>query len=340
MSKRTQGKISVNSLEYLETGSNDPRFNLAFEESLLRSLPIDHSGVLLLWQNSPSIIIGRHQCALEVVNTSFVSAKNIPVIRRITGGGAVYHDLGNLNFSFIMSSGAKPDFAFFLAPLVQALGSLGVEAKITGRNDLEAQGKKISGSARIVLDNKVLHHGTLLVNLDLERMAAALRVDEAKFRSKGVASVRARVMNISEMTGVNADLNLLKQAIAKCFKAVSGKPDPQLLQDAHELALGKYSSWDWNYGQSPPFNLEKRARFPWGEISIRLDIRKSRIGACAINGDFFNASPITTLENLFINLPFEPSAIANALAKIHWRDYFVGCDESRMRKFFTIGLFE
>lgn len=327
------------SMLYLETTSHDPAFNLALEESLLRSLPANHPGYFLLWQNIPSIIVGRHQCTAEVVNPAFVAACKIPVIRRMTGGGAVYHDLGNLNFSFIVHSRGKAGLAAFLAPIMAALAGLGVNASLSGRNDLEVNGKKISGSAQMFFDNKLLHHGTLLVNLDLERMADALRVDEAKFKSKGVASIRARVANLGELIGEKADMAQLKEALASSCASGREVLSPQMLAAAGELAERKYSTWDWNYGQSPPFNLEKRRRFPWGDVAIRLDVKKGRIRNCALNGDFFSSAPIADLEKLFANLPFEPGAVKSALANVCWPDYFSGCDAERMRAFLTDGIF-
>lgn len=324
----------------LEISSHDPAFNLALEECLLRSMPANHPGFFLLWQNSPSIIVGRHQCTAEAVNPAFVAENKIPVIRRISGGGAVYHDLGNLNFSFIVPSRGKAGFAAFLAPIQEALATMGIKATLSGRNDLEVNGKKISGSAQMIFDNRLLHHGTLLVNLDLERMAAALRVDEAKFKSRGVASIRSRVANICELLGGKADMAQLKEALANSCASGREELSPQTLEAARELAGQKYSAWNWNYGQSPPFNLEKRRRFPWGDVSIRLDVKKGRIRNCALNGDFFSFAPVADLEKRFANLPFEPQAVKDALANFRWQDYFSGCDADRMKAFFTDGIFE
>lgn len=327
---------SETALEYLDLDTTDPRLNLAIEESLLRDLPATHPGYLLLWQNDPSVIIGRHQCLPEVVNIPYAEENALPVIRRITGGGAVYHDAGNLNFSFITAG--KGDFAHFLDPIVEALSAIGVKASISGRNDLEVKGKKISGSARLVLGGKVLVHGTLLVSLDFERMTSALRVDEGKIKSKGVASIRARVANICELAGKWIDIITLKKIIAASCGARKAALNPQTIA-ARELARQKYASRDWNYGQSPPFNLEKRARFPWGGVTIRLEVKKGRIRGCAINGDFFNVAPMAQLEKRFLALPFEPKALEAALADICWQDYFLGCEEAETGEFFTKRLF-
>lgn len=325
-------------MDCIEINSVDPALNLALEECLLLSLQDDnHPGYFLLWQNGPSIIVGRHQCTGEVVNSSFVAAENLPVIRRMTGGGAVYHDMGNLNFSFIANGGARLDFAFYMEPVRRALQFLGVDAQISGRNDLEVNGKKISGSGQIITHGRSLHHGTLLVNMDLERMTLALRVDETKFKSKGVASLRARVANIGEF--MRGDMRALKNALAAHCAARRVRLEPAILEKAKKIAAEKYSAWEWNYGQSPPYNFEKRSRFPWGEVLVRLGIRNGRISSCKLNGDFFNYRPMAEMEEKFLGVAFEPGAVEAALASARFSDYFSGCDEKTMRDFFVGRLF-
>lgn len=322
---------------YIEIKSLDPALNLALEECLLSSLPEDHPGYFLLWQNNPSIIVGRHQCTGEVVNASFSTSENLPVIRRMTGGGAVYHDQGNLNFSFIANGSGHLDFVHYMKQVRSALQSIGVNAQISGRNDLEVNGKKISGSGQIVMHGRSLHHGTLLVNMNLDRMALALRVDKSKFKSKGVPSMRARVANIGEF--MRGDMRVLKDVLAAHCAARRVNIEPSVLEKAKKIAAKKYSSWEWNYGHSPPCNLEKSMRFPWGEALVRLDIRNGRISSCKLNGDFFNYRPVAELEDRFLGLAFAPDSVELALANVRMSDYFFGCDEKTMRDFFVRGLF-
>lgn len=327
-------------LESVEFPGFDPAFNLALEECLARELPDGHPGYFLLWQNAPSIIIGRHQCVCEVVNETFATEAGLPVIRRMTGGGAVYHDEGNLNFSFIIHGRGGLSFARFLEPVCAALAALGVDnVTISGRNDLEVDGKKISGSGQCVLGDTILHHGTLLVRANLEYMARALKVDDAKIKSRGVASLRARVANLGELPGLDIDVPKLKAAlIAHCAEKPATLPDG-IVAAAATLATEKYSSWDWNYGRSPACELKVRTRFPWGDVSAGLSIRGGRIRHCVISGDFFTVLPIETLERKFSGLAFNPETVARELAAVPWPAYFRGCDSDAMREFFTRGLF-
>ena len=183
---------------YMETGSIDPAYNLAFEEYVLRNKK--EGDFLLLWQNDNAVIIGRNQNTEEEIDKAFVEAHGIKVVRRITGGGAVYHDLGNLNYSFITDCTAfnKDALAAFTEPVAAALRALGAPAQLSGRNDIVIEGKKVSGTAQRIQDGRILHHGTLLFQSDPEMIAGALKADPDKFRSKSTKSVRSRVGNIAD----------------------------------------------------------------------------------------------------------------------------------------------
>lgn len=326
---------------YLELPGNDPAFNLALEESLLINLPRESEGIFLLWQNSPAIIIGRHQVAAEVVDTGKIQEANLPVIRRISGGGAVYHDSGNLNFSFMdyANREMRIDFRRFLEPVRLALADLGIESEISGRNDLEAAGKKISGSGQILRARKILHHGTLLFNADLNAMHNFLRVSDAKFRSRGIASQHARTANLLALCAKPFSLGDLKEALIRRCAHAQGSLEPAILAAAERLANARYRSWDWNYGQSPKYDLEKQCRFAWGEVAIHLQTSGGRIKSCRISGDFFSNSEVAELEARFIDLPFEQAAFARALDNCRWEKWFAGCDEICMSNFFLRELF-
>lgn len=320
----------------LVVDTTDPAYNLALEETLFDSLGAGEEGVFLLWRNVPSIIVGRHQCTGEEINADFVARRGIPVVRRNTGGGAVYHDLGNLNFSFIehAEGDGKVDFVRYLTPIRAALRTLGVEARISGRNDLEVMGRKISGSAQRLRDGKVLHHGTLLVSLHFADMVEALRVDPEKYLSKGVASVRARVANIAEFCPRDSLMDDLRQALVQTCAHRRTAPDPDVCRQAEALACAKYRTWAWNYGASPAFTFRRKERFPWGSVDVRLDVRKGLITDARVHGDFFSASGVEALERRLTGLRHEPAIMAEALGDAPWAAWFSGCDPERMRDFF------
>lgn len=320
----------------LVVDTTEPAYNLALEETLFDGLRTGEEGLFLLWRNAPSIIVGRHQCTGEEINADFVQRRNIPVVRRNTGGGAVYHDLGNLNFSFIEHAAGegKVDFARYLTPICAALRELGVEAHISGRNDLEVEGRKISGSAQRLQQGKVLHHGTLLVDLNFSDLVEALHVEPEKYLSKGVASVRARVANISEFCARGALMDELRAALVRTCADRQIEISPDIRQQAEELAETKYRTWEWNYGASPAFAFRRKERFPWGSVDLRLDVRKGLIVAARIHGDFFSAADVGELEQRLIGLRHEPASLAEALRDAPWTAWFSGCEPERMRDFF------
>ena len=227
-------------MQSLSLTSTDPAFNLALEECLLQWLPADHPGLFLLWQNAPSVIVGRHQVTLDEIDSDFVRRRGLPVVRRMTGGGAVYHDLGNLNFSFMENAHGRKtvDFARYLRPVCEALAGLGVRASLSGRNDLEAGGRKISGSAQSLRQGRILHHGTLLVSLDFGELVQALHVDPDKIRSKGIASVRSRVANISEFWTPGSSMEGLRAALLRRCADGAGQLEPEVLNASTAAGTG------------------------------------------------------------------------------------------------------
>ena len=322
---------------WLSLSTQDPSFNLALEEHLFSSLPPEQPGLFLLWQNAPSIIVGRHPCTAEEVNEEFVRREHLPVIRRMTGGGAVYHDAGNLNFSFIerLAGHGRMNFAHYLEPICRALVDVGVSASLSGRNDLEVDGRKISGSSQRLAAGKVLHHGTLLVSADFARLGEALRPDPEKIRSKGVASVMSRVGNIADYWRPGTTMELLRERL--CARCAAGRAELHADDTAAAMLLAedKYRQWSWNWGASPPFSEERRQRFPWGTVCLRLRVERGYIASCRVYGDFFAEADMAELERRLVGLPRAAETLLERLGGIPWERYFVGCDAAAMLRFFA-----
>ena len=282
--------------------NTDPRINLAIEEHLLRNLKIDED-ILLFYINEPSIIIGRNQNTLEEINLPYVEKHNIHVVRRLSGGGAVYHDLGNLNFSFINNSGKEDlhNFKKFTAPVIRFLNELGVSASLSGRNDILVDGLKISGNAQYITGKRMVSHGTLLFNSDLSHVSDALNVKLSKISSKGIKSVRSRVANIIDF--LDAPMDILEfRTLLKNDIMMQGQTEEYNLTAGdwtgiRKLADERYCQWEWNFGRSPAFNIQRSQRFPAGEIDARIDVQDGVIKGIKIYGDFLGLSDISTIED-------------------------------------------
>jgi len=282
---------------------HDPALNLALEEYVMRNIAKDED-ILLFYINEPSIIIGRHQNTIEEINVDYVEQHGIHIVRRISGGGAVYHDLGNLNFSFTAPkvNGSTIDFQKFTAPVVEVLRGMGVPAELSGRNDIVVEGKKISGNAQYLSSTHIMSHGTLLFASDLEEIGRALRVKPAKIESKGIKSVRSRVANISEFLPTPPDiLNFRQQVLMGIFHGATAIPQYELTpadwQAIEELAGRRYRSWEWNYGSSPAFNLRRETRYPGGGIEALLMVEKGTLKSIKFYGDFFSQKEVVELED-------------------------------------------
>ena len=316
-------------MKYIENYSNDPRYNLAFEEYCFKYLPRDED-YLLLWINSPAIIIGKNQNTIEEVNSEYIKMKGIQVVRRITGGGAVYHDLGNLNFSIITNAeGSKIDFKKYNISILEALIKLGVKCELSGRNDITIEGKKFSGIAQSIWKDRVLNHGTLLFNTELDVLNNALNVKKDKIESKGVKSVKSRVTNIKDHLNVDVDIEEFREILARSIlntddvEAKTLKLNEEQLQEIDKLFQEKYSTWEWNYGSSPPFNYKNYRRFPFGSVEVRLEVKHGII-ECKIYGDFFGTEDISILEKRLIGQKYEKEGLGKFLKEIDLKEYFGG----------------
>ncbi|TYB78553.1 lipoate--protein ligase [Bizionia myxarmorum] len=315
-------------------GHNNPKLNLALEEYALRNFD-GSTDYLLFYINEPSIIIGRNQNTLEEINQEYIDENNIHVVRRISGGGAVYHDLGNLNFSFITNHDGKSisNFKKFTAPVIRVLNDMGISAELKGRNDIEVNDKKISGTAQFSTGKRMISHGTLLLDTDMGEVVKALQVKMSKIQSKGHKSVRSRVANISEFLKTPITMEAFKNQLLVGLYEASEPFETYKLTEAewqavHKLKAEKYDLWDWNFGKSPKFNIQRNKRFPVGEIDLRIFVEKGHISEFKVFGDFFGRKPIAELENLLIGVPYDKDEIIKSLQNTAIEDFFGTLEKS------------
>ncbi|MEI8046703.1 MAG: lipoate--protein ligase [Bacteroidota bacterium] len=305
----------------------NPYFNLAAEEYFLKETEED---IFMLWRNEPAIIVGKHQNTLSEINIDYVKENNICVVRRLTGGGAVFHDLGNLNFTFIQSSKDHTlnDFRKYTEPILDVLKELGIDARFEGRNDLTIEGKKFSGNAEMVWKNRVLHHGTLLFSATMTDLSQALKVNEAKFQDKAVKSVRSRVTNISEHLHQAMDVTRFSELIERYIVSMYPdalfyeltRQDEQVIED---MVQSKYGTWDWNFGNSPAYNFCKIVRTEHsGTMEFCMDVQNGVITKARIFGDYFSHADPKEIEDVLANIPHEESAIRKAVSSFNIPDYF------------------
>jgi lipoate---protein ligase len=312
------------------SGITDARLNLALEEHVLRNR-MDGDDLLLFYVNAPAIIIGRNQNTIEEINADVVDARGIRVVRRVSGGGAVYHDLGNLNFSFMTHdvNARFNRYDLFNRPVVEVLRELGVPAEIGGRNDILADGRKISGNAQFATAGRMFSHGTLLLDSNLDDVTTALRPKPGKVESKGVKSIRSRVANISEFLREPVTVEELRERIlARIFGTSDRARIPSLVIDdadwraAHELLERRYGNWSWNFGENPPSNVQRVQRFPAGEIDARLDVHGGRITAVRFFGDFMGRAEVSELESLLRGVVHDRDSLMAVLGNVDVREYF------------------
>lgn len=312
---------------YIENNCNDPHYNLAFEEYVFNHIE-SNDMILLLWQNEPSVIIGKYQNTAEEINAEYIYDNNVNVVRRNTGGGAVYHDLGNLNYSFIIPDvDSKIDFKTFTQPLIKALESQGITVEQTGRNDITIDGKKFSGNAQQYYHGRLLHHGTIMFDVGLEAVQRSLCVKPGKIRSKGIKSVRSRVTNLKPYFKEDMDVLEFKELLLNCFKSeyecVEYKLSQEELERVNELYHGKYMDWDWNYGKSPESDVMRSGYFRCGYIEFHFKMDQLRIRNLQLIGDFFSGGDIKDFTKLFEGVKYDRDSIMKVLNETDL-NYFLG----------------
>ena len=321
-------ELIIENMRFLKNDSTDPYFNMAFDEYCLESLPIDEP-VFYLWQNRPSVIMGLNQEVNTEVNLEFLKENDIALVRRVTGGGAVYHDLGNLNYTIVgRSEDLERDYPEYAAIMMRALQSMGVAATLSGRNDILVDGKKVSGFAKRVCRNRLMVHGTLMYDVNLEQLTQALCPPATKLESKGIASVRSRVTNLRECMPHITDIQTLKGELEKILsnqytdkEYTLHEGDMQLIQ---KLADDKYAQWEWIYGRSPKATLHHSQRMACGTVEVNLTLAENRIASLRWGGDFLGNLPVNDVEVSLTGIPYEYEAIMKALQPLDVSQYFDG----------------
>ena len=296
--------------------STDPYFNIATEEYLLRN---SSDSFFIIYRNEPSIIIGKHQNAIAEINLDFVKQKGLKVVRRLSGGGTVYHDSGNINYAFIAngSEGNLVDFKKFTQPIIDVLNSLSIDARIGGKNDIRVGDKKISGNAEHVYKNRVLHHGTLLFSSNLDELNESIKIDPKAYTDKAVKSIRSHVSNITEYLKNDLSIDSFTSLLVDYINQSIPDVKPFTLSEAeinaiNDLVKSKYSTWDWNFGYSPSYTLNRRIEVDGKPISIELVVEKGIISQISIT---HNGKRLSFLEQLLIGNNHDYDSISKVIYK-------------------------
>ena len=307
----------IENLLTYESGSFDPFLNLAMEQHLLDTVP---SGccLLYLWQNENTVVIGRNQNPWAQCRSSLLESEGGHLARRLSGGGAVYHDLGNLNFTFLVPTGDY-DLRKQQRVLLLACQSFGIPAELSGRNDLTADGRKFSGNAFYRSGERSYHHGTIMVDVDGEKLSRYLTPTKAKLEAKGVPSVRARVVNLRELCP-SITIEGLKRALVEAFEKVYGlKSQPKELTEADAARIKElrehYGSWAWRYGQRQPFTLRTEGRFAWGGAELQLEVNEGVVRAARLYTDAMDESLSAAAESALAGCRFQREALRQALTR-------------------------
>ncbi|MDR3073394.1 MAG: lipoate--protein ligase [Deltaproteobacteria bacterium] len=318
---------------YIESESTDPTHNLALEQHVFDNLD-PRREYFMLWRNDNAIIVGKHQNTVGEINAPYVKERGIRVVRRLSGGGAVYHDLGNVNFTFIVTGGNLEafDFASFCRPVVRALAGLGVTAQINGRNDMTIDGKKFSGNAQYSKRGRVMHHGTILYDSDLSVVARALAVSKDKIESKGLKSVRSRVTNVKEHMRddipVERFMAELREAMFREYNLTNYSLTPEDRAAVAALRATVYDTWDWNYGASPAYSIRKERRVEGcGKVEAFMNVAEGLITDAAFYGDYFGNADTAELAERLKGRRLERGDLVGALKGVNIGEFFHNLDQ-------------
>ena len=313
-------------MQFINYLGTDAYTNIAMDAWLLNHLK-PKEPVFALWQNKRAVIVGRNQNTFAEVNQDYIDSHEVQVVRRVSGGGAVYHDEGNICFTFFVpvESSAGVNFHQFVKPMYDALHAVGIKAEITGRNDLEIEGKKVSGNAQRYAGGYLMHHGTLLWDTDVEAMIRALNVSDEKFVSKAAKSVRARVGMIKDYAPkltLETFLEKLNYYLTDEGKDGELKLTDEQIADIHRFRDEQFATWDWNYGASPTFAFENHAKFAGGSIDVQVNVENGKITDLNFLGDFLGVRDWRDIKDQFIGIIFSPEAVLSVLTKNTDGQYF------------------
>lgn len=328
---------------YIDSGSNDPSYNIAFEEYAFEVLS-EKEDVFYLWINSPCIVVGKNQNTIEEVNRKYTEEHGIRIVRRRSGGGAVYHDKNTINYTIITRKGREEafDFKAFSIPVIEYLKTLGVDAYFSGRNDLLIDDQKFCGNAQMIRGDKIMHHGCMLFDTDLGVLQEALCVDSEKYESKGKKSVRSRVCNlksfISPKTGILTMENF-KEGLKEYMMERTGMKEYFLreeeLQKVLELKKNRNDNPAWVYGENPPFTVKNKKRYPFGTVEILMEVEKGVLKDLHFYGDFFGVEEIDDLTACLKGSDYEKGALRERLKDIDLSLYIHGMEKEELINLLT-----